>query len=552
MIPIKIRCGCGQKYAFDVEPIDGLMTYAVLCPVCGVDGTAAANELIGHQLGISRAPAPVLRLGRHDPSPAAQPPIPRHLPNSIPARRAAGAKARRNWLLPAIGVALALVVVGGWFFARNLAQSQKPANASAAPNDGLPHTLPELNAWYVEPPTGQNAATFFLQGFNALRIANLESSGVPVLGKGKLPALGSPIPGSMKSALASIVGSNREALQFFNQGAKYEQSRFPVDLTQGFATAFPHLNKIREAGQVLELAAVAHAEAGDTQSTVNDVSTALALASSLKAEPNLFSQSMRTRLEATAIAALEQSVNRTAWPAESSAEILRALQKLEDCDARGEPFNRSLAGERVNMLALLGKPQQFLELLPGLTVDIPAARRDRLAARLQSGKLQADQHCVEETMQQLLAARQPSFPDRLKADDLARRQIDEAAGKQLVLAEFLLSGLGTEAAREAESLASLRLGLTAMALEQFRATHDNRYPATLSELTPGLLAAAPADPFDGQPLRYRKKGSGYLLYSIGPDLKDDSGVRMKGKEGDIVFEVVTPGKVAMKMPVVSQ
>ena len=48
------------------------------------------------------------------------------------------------------------------------------------------------------------------------------------------------------------------------------------------------------------------------------------------------------------------------------------------------------------------------------------------------------------------------------------------------------------------------------------------------------------DPFDGQPLRYREKGTGYLLYSIGPDLKDDSGERMNGK--DIVLAVVTRSK----------
>ena len=48
------------------------------------------------------------------------------------------------------------------------------------------------------------------------------------------------------------------------------------------------------------------------------------------------------------------------------------------------------------------------------------------------------------------------------------------------------------------------------------------------------------DPFDGQPLRYRKQGAGYVLYSIGPDRKDNSGERMNGKDGDMAFIVVTP------------
>jgi len=110
-----------------------------------------------------------------------------------------------------IGAALALVLVVAWFFARGLLQGAKPATTIPAPNDGLPHTLAELNAWYVEPPAAQNAAPYFSQGFNALHVANLDSSGVPLIGKGKLPALGSSMPASMKSTLATIVGSNREA-----------------------------------------------------------------------------------------------------------------------------------------------------------------------------------------------------------------------------------------------------------------------------------------------------------------------------------------------------
>ena len=81
-------------------------------------------------------------------------------------------------------------------------------------------------------------------------------------------------------------------------------------------------------------------------------------------------------------------------------------------------------------------------------------------------------------------------------------------------------------------------------MEQFRAGHDNRYPTTLAELTPEAPQASRVDPFDGQPLRYKQKGGGYLLYSIGPDLKDDSGGRMTGKTGDIAFAVIAPPKRA--------
>jgi len=50
MMPVKIQCGCGQRYAFDIEPIRGRMPATVVCPVCGCDGTSAANEVIAFTL----------------------------------------------------------------------------------------------------------------------------------------------------------------------------------------------------------------------------------------------------------------------------------------------------------------------------------------------------------------------------------------------------------------------------------------------------------------------------------------------------------------------
>lgn len=50
MIPVKIQCGCGQKYAFDVEPVGTFPPRSVSCPVCGADGTASANQFIAQRL----------------------------------------------------------------------------------------------------------------------------------------------------------------------------------------------------------------------------------------------------------------------------------------------------------------------------------------------------------------------------------------------------------------------------------------------------------------------------------------------------------------------
>ena len=134
--------------------------------------------------------------------------------------------------------------------------------------------------------SGQNAATFYSQGFDALQMGNVESSSLPLLGKGTLPPLSSPLPAAMKPALAAFVHSNQRPLQLFAEGANYKSSRYPLDLARGVDALFPHLPKVRTAAKVTQLSAILHAEAGDGKQAATDVLTDLGLARPLEAEPS--------------------------------------------------------------------------------------------------------------------------------------------------------------------------------------------------------------------------------------------------------------------------
>lgn len=48
---VKIRCGCGGKYTFPVEPVDGQVKGPVNCPSCGADWVEAVNFSVQTQLG---------------------------------------------------------------------------------------------------------------------------------------------------------------------------------------------------------------------------------------------------------------------------------------------------------------------------------------------------------------------------------------------------------------------------------------------------------------------------------------------------------------------
>src|ERR1051325_325860 len=191
-------------------------------------------------------------------------------------------KSRSKWIVLAISGAVALMLVYVFSSARSPGRARRLDRPVAVANDGLPRTPAQLNDWYEEPPAGQNAATFFSQGFTAMQRPKGSQANVPLLGRGQLPPLGAPLPASVKSAVSGFLDSSREALQFFDQGASRDQSRYPVDLSQGFNTVLPHLREFKSAMQLLELAAISHADARDGELAAHDILMALALLRSLE------------------------------------------------------------------------------------------------------------------------------------------------------------------------------------------------------------------------------------------------------------------------------
>jgi hypothetical protein len=78
------------------------------------------------------------------------------------------------------------------------------------------------------------------------------------------------------------------------------------------------------------------------------------------------------------------------------------------------------------------------------------------------------------------------------------------------------------ASRRDEGIANVDLCRITLALQGYREAHG-RYPETLEALgasEPGLRLT---DPFSGKSYVYRREGPGFLVYSFGPDLKDDGG-----------------------------
>ena len=130
---------------------------------------------------------------------------------------------------------------------------------------------------------------------------------------------------------------------------------------------------------------------------------------------------------------------------------------------------------------------------------------------------------------------------------------DSAEHAQTSIGRMLLPRIGI--LRQAAIREEIKQGHVRVALGLYRYYHGNgedgqprkKFPATLAELVPTYLEYVPNDPFNNNlPMSYRVTDRGCVVYSIGPDGKDEGGLAAKEGEGrddhDFAFECLTPAE----------
>ena len=149
MVAIKIICGCGQKYAFDVHPLNGRMPAPVQCPVCGRDGTAVANEAIARTLGAQPASS-----------------APQSMPALNHAAAMEGKKGNRKWWHH---------LLAGWRGSRPIASTGAAGSELPVPDDVWRQRalLAELRAEQAQAAVGASLAPHLAQALKEMLVQEL-------------------------------------------------------------------------------------------------------------------------------------------------------------------------------------------------------------------------------------------------------------------------------------------------------------------------------------------------------------------------------------------
>jgi hypothetical protein len=214
-------------------------------------------------------------------------------------------------------------------------------------------------------------------------------------------------------------------------------------------------------------------------------------------------------------------------------DCIALLQRLGPRSARflASDFGGTLLG--ADPLALSWR-EQWMKRLTDHAIDWDEALRvgnvyyDRVVVALRltdHAQRIAALHEVEEELERVsIAVKNPVNQATILALDWGgkRKAAGRLIGGLMVCMTFPMFALAHDA--EQKCAAVQPMSLLALALAAYRAERGE-YPDTLSKLGERYISAVPKDPFSGGEFHYQRtgKGTGYALYSVGRNSKDDGG-----------------------------
>jgi hypothetical protein len=381
---------------------------------------------------------------------------------------------------------------------------QIPAGEKKLPN---PFKLPER----VGPRTGtKNDA-----------LSELEAVRADFTRAGWIPKADSrPTPVAVWTALARYDPPRAQLLQAAARPDAQFAVPWAVETQQVFAPPpLDHLLVLLSAGYVSKIRAQIHLVSNRPAEALQEWRLIWRLAQTLRREPTLVCWMVQVSLQQLALTILEQGLERHAWTHVELEEIERAvgaIDVLADFTWSYASERASLNGELLNFHDALNAEGRRRYVIRRLGEEAPKTDFfDRFIGIYHS--LVRFNRDTDHALSELDIAQHRFAPKETPA---------EPAGFGLRdYRRYLLYRLVSLNYRD---VANKGLFLTtrfdqarvACALERHRLAHG-AYPETLAALSPDFLKAIPHDIFDGQPLRYERRAEKFVLYSVGPDLKDN-------------------------------
>lgn len=349
-----------------------------------------------------------------------------------------------------------------------------------------------------------NAYDYYLQAYQKLQ----QSAEATIYnGEALGPVWSSLTPNEEPTAKKELaIAVTGDALELLREGFKYP---YQAPLKRSYKALFPFYVKFRDIARYLKLRASVLASQGDWNGSVSSNLDALRLGNDPPKDGTLISMLVGISLQSFGQKEIWQSIEHL-----NATDARNATQRMEKIVTGQTSLLDCLQGEKLfvqaSLLDLFKQPhwREVLAYESKSSTENQEQYPTKIIPKISEKRIFS--YYTKQIDLVIAEARKPY---------LTRKPVDPPSP----IFSSMLSNYYFSSAKVAVNEVVNALLLTTLALQTYKAEHG-AYPASLTDLIPAYLNTLPTDPFtDSLPLHYLPTADKYLLYSIGPDGKDDRG-----------------------------
>ena len=320
-----------------------------------------------------------------------------------------------------------------------------------------------------------------------------------------------PLDEEKRAALVSTIEQNREALRLVLAAAEKPCFKYEEEWNKpGYDIMIPNAVKMIRATRLLGVDAVFKSEEGDVELAVRQCLSAIQFSRVTLENPLLISYLVSLANAKQVAVCLREIVSTN----EVETPVLETILKQMDASPWQEGLKGAFASERIFGLEII-----FLHLQGENPLGLNAYERFLFWLLRPAQKAEAIQLFAWYD-RQIEAAGLPYYESTSLTQEI-RETLDSLPWYHKI-SESVLPNFSSVFLKLATLEAMFDTGRVGLACKIYKNRHGE-FPEALTDLAPEILEEIPVDPFTGASLIYRKEGDGFIVYSVGSNLKDDGG-----------------------------
>jgi len=318
-----------------------------------------------------------------------------------------------------------------------------------------------------------------------------------------------------------------EAVRIARTVANYRRGRHELELGPTLIdTQLPETQASRNAARLLRIDSALRVHDGDPDGSLDSCRAILGVGRSIGDEPVTIAQLVRIAEGHVAM----KSARRALAQGEATDPALARLQSLTLDELARPVMLHGLKGERATLDEIIRRVRDGEMPISSLGTVVSPAVSSALPSPISPwGRLMFDnQRAVGlEWTNQMVAIFKKPDPERPALVAAWEAEFDRVRKNKLgpwtsTLPMLMLAGHPSFVTAESRYHCQLGSMVILLAAERHRLKTGD-WPATIAAIDRDLLPNAPVDPFSGQAYRMERRDGQFLIYSVGPNLKDEHG-----------------------------